>query len=214
MTRGGAVLERGRFEAMRYKHWAGVCGAAIAVLASMRPLLSDREQLMSVLIAALGVLVVVLLFLDGRQAGQRTTEEKRRQWEKDLKRQLTQFRDDVQVFRVGLESVFGEHFYERYQNPAQRPSIEAGIRKNVVGVPSQLSDLLEFHHALSRICDVLQEWDEDADACRAAGNRFASTHITTLPLLEVTAAELANRDGLSGDLSFIVRVRETWSAGA
>ena len=158
--------------------------------------------------------MVVLLFLDGRQAGQRTTEEKRRQWEKDLKRQLTQFRDDVQVFRVGLESVFGEHFYERYQNPAQRPSIEAGIRKNVVGVPSQLSDPLEFRHALSRICDVLQEWDEDADACRAAGNRFASTHITTLSLLEVAAAELANRDGLSGDLSFIGRVRETWSAGA
>lgn len=43
-----------RFDARRYKHWAGVCGAAIATLASMRPLLSDREQMMSVLIAALG----------------------------------------------------------------------------------------------------------------------------------------------------------------
>ena len=50
-----------------------MCGAAIAVLASMGPLLGDREQLMSMLITALGMLVVVLLFLDGRQAGQKTT---------------------------------------------------------------------------------------------------------------------------------------------
>ena len=58
---------------MRYRHWATVCGAAIAVLASMGPLLGDREQLMSMLITALGMLVVVILFLDGRQAGQKTT---------------------------------------------------------------------------------------------------------------------------------------------
>ncbi len=150
------------------------------------------------------------MLLDGRQEGQRTTEEERRRREKDLKRQLTQFRNNVHVCRSGMESVFGEHIFERYQNPDHRPSIEAGIRKNVVGVPSQLSDPRGFRCSLIRICDVLQEWDEDADACRAAGKRFASAHATTLSFLEIAAAELNKRDALYGDLSFIHRVREQW----
>ena len=204
---------------MRYNRWTGVCVTAIAVLGSMRLLLSDWEQLsgweqlISVLIVVLGMLAVVLLLLGERQARQRTTEEKRRQRENALKGQISQFRDNARVFWVGLESVFGADFSARYQDPAHRPNIEAGIRQNVVGSHSQLSDPLEFRHAVSRMSDVLQEWDEDADSCRAAGKRLASTHATTLSLLEVAATELANRDGLSGDHSFIGRVRETWHAG-
>lgn len=181
-----------------YKLWRNLCAGSFIALAALAALTPWEVWMLRVSVG-LAVAAVVFELMNDRQ-----------ECAAKLDKDIDTFREDARVFWAGIRTEMGPRVAERWKNGgSSRASIEGGIRENLFRQDAPLPP--DYEHRLGRMRDVLEKWDKDSKACRAAGQRLAARHDVTLSLLRVASEHLAERDGLQGgDYSFIDRVREAW----